>query len=768
MGRPEPLSAIPIERQPAPTPPPNPRGVPTSSASLSAPNNLSKPRQGGRGGRNEPLKEPGSGTEPSRHRGGAVGGGKRGAELGTARPLGGDKGPRVGGSSTAPSSSSPPPPPPPDVRQRVPLSRGRAAVAAGMAGGRRAAPSCGWGWRGGWGCWPLLCLLLCCGVSGRLEVHMPAVLEVEIGSTARLECGFSIPGNVSFTSIEWFYVNHGHSNRVRLCVITASGARIDETEYGERLSVGEDKALSISKVTRQDNARTFICRVGADGRGVGENHTELYTYKVPAPPEITPNSAGIPAQNSDMSEIAQCRSENSFPSPNITWYKNGEPLLQEEDKTKILTTLVRQSNGLYTVVSTLFSKVTREDRSSLFHCTVHYWLRGQMLTKDSIRVNVTVFYPTEHVELRVVSNSGMVKEGDDVKLVCDADGNPAPVFSFFKRELEDSWQDMTSLADTNNGVLMLHDVNKSSSGLYRCQTLDLDDMTQHEGDVELMVNYIEGVQVKMEPSSPLHEGDSVKLSCNAHSPVALDYQWRDAKGRKVAEGNQLHLSNLTFETSSNFSCRVQARSVPGLEQSKQVAVAVRGEPRIVAISSPLYVRQDEVINLTCKAIAFPQPSIHWSINGTTHEYMENKHIASNLTVRVSHDLLRAGATCRVSNALGVSEKHIQLLDQKTSESKGIIIVAIIVCILVVAVLGSIIYFLHKKGKISCGRSGKQDITKPEARKDKNVVEVKSDKLSEEAGLLQGANGEKRSAADQVGPSIVSWGQGCCSSQRCSR
>lgn len=38
-----------------------------------------------------------------------------------------------------------------------------------------------------------------------------------------------------------------------------------------------------------------------------------------------------------------------------------------------------------------------------------------------------------------------------------------------------------------------------------------------------------------------------------------------------------------------------------------------------------------------------------------------------------------------------------------------IIVAIIVCILVVAVLGSVIYFLHKKGKITCGRSGKQDM-----------------------------------------------------------
>lgn len=36
----------------------------------------------------------------------------------------------------------------------------------------------------------------------------------------------------------------------------------------------------------------------------------------------------------------------------------------------------------------------------------------------------------------------------------------------------------------------------------------------------------------------------------------------------------------------------------------------------MAISSPLYVRQDEVINLTCKAIAFPRPIVQWNINGT--------------------------------------------------------------------------------------------------------------------------------------------------------
>ncbi|NXP49401.1 MUC18 protein, partial [Heliornis fulica] len=584
--------------------------------------------------------------------------------------------------------------------------------------------------------------------ASKLEVFMPAVVEVENEGTARIECNFYIPGNDSYAYINWFYVSAGLGEGwVRLCHITGSEVLEENTSYKGRMTVGEDKALSITRVTVQD-ARTFVCQVGAGSHGEAENHTELHIYKIPEAPEIVPNSGGISVQSSDIPQIAHCVSRNSFPRPNITWHKNGKQLQPEEKKVKIPYTLTRESNGLYTVSSTLFAHVTREDRDSRYHCTVHYWLRGQRHDVESQQVNVTVFYPAQHVKLEVMPSSALVKEGDNVKLVCEADGNPAPVFSFYKRELEDSWQDLSSLADTNSGVLNLHDVNKNSSGLYRCQTLDLDDMRQMEKDVELVVNYIEGVRVKMEPSSPLQEGDSVTLSCDAHSPVALDFQWRDEKGRKIAEGNQLLLRNLTFETSSNVSCKVVAPSVPGLEQSKQVAVAVQGKPRIVAISSPLYVRQDEVVNLTCKAIAFPRPSVHWNVNGTAHEYVEDQHVASNLTVRVSHDLLRAGAMCRVSNALGVSEKHIQLLDQKTSESKGVIIVAIIVCILVVAVLGSVIYFLHKKGKIPCGRAGKQDITKPEARKDKIVVEVKSDKLSEEAGLLQGANGEKRPAADQ--------------------
>ncbi|KYO35737.1 cell surface glycoprotein MUC18 [Alligator mississippiensis] len=129
--------------------------------------------------------------------------------------------------------------------------------------------------------------------------------------------------------------------------------------------------------------------------------------------------------------------------------------------------------------------------------------------------------------------------------------------------------------------------------------------------------------------------------------------------------------------------------------------------------------------------------------------------------------MRSGINCTATNYLGVVTHHIHLerrmtpttptttapagnttTEQKPRESKGVIIVAVIVCILVLAVLGAVLYFLHKKGKIPCGRTGKQDITKPDARKDEVVVEVKSDKLPEEAGLLQATNGDQKPAGDQ--------------------
>ncbi|MEQ2212014.1 hypothetical protein XENOCAPTIV_023053 [Xenoophorus captivus] len=83
------------------------------------------------------------------------------------------------------------------------------------------------------------------------------------------------------------------------------------------------------------------------------------------------------------------------------------------------------------------------------------------------------------------------------------------------------------------------------------------------------------------------------------------------------------------------------------------------------------------------------------------------------------------------------------------EGSGVIIVVIILCLLLLASLGSVLYFLHKKGKIPCGRSGKQEITKEKPTKDDIVVEMKNNPKNEDAVLLKAVNGEKKGPHDQV-------------------
>lgn len=58
---------------------------------------------------------------------------------------------------------------------------------------------------------------------------------------------------------------------------------------------------------------------------------------------------------------------------------------------QIQMTVTRESSGLYTVSSKLLALVTREDRLSRYHCTVHYLVRGQSHALESKRVKVDIF-----------------------------------------------------------------------------------------------------------------------------------------------------------------------------------------------------------------------------------------------------------------------------------------------------------------------------------------------------------------------------------------
>lgn len=58
----------------------------------------------------------------------------------------------------------------------------------------------------------------------------------------------------------------------------------------------------------------------------------------------------------------------------------------------------------------------------------------------------------------------------------------------------------------------------------------------------------------------------------------------------------------------------------------------------------------------------------------------------------------------VTKCLRGTEKKL-----REPQSKGVVIVAVTVSLLVLALLGAVLCFFYKKGKLPCGRSGKQEM-----------------------------------------------------------
>ncbi|XP_031201432.1 cell surface glycoprotein MUC18 isoform X1 [Mastomys coucha] len=634
----------------------------------------------------------------------------------------------------------------------------------------------------------LLCAFLfaaccCChramGVPGeeKQPPPMPDLVEAEVGSTALLRCGPSRSSG-NFSQVEWFLI---HKEKQTLIFRVHQGkAQSEPGEYKHRLSLHDSgTTLALSQVTPHDE-RIFLCK--STGPQLQDHYVELQVFKAPEEPTIQANAVGIHVDRQELREVATCVGRNGYPIPQVIWYKNGRPLQEEKNRVHIQSSQIVESSGLYTLKSVLSARLVKEDKDAQFYCELSYRLPSGNRMKESKEVTVPVFYPAEKVWVEI-EPVGLLKEGDHVKIRCLTDGNPQPHFTINKKN--PSTGEMEEESTDENGLLSLEPAQKHHSGLYQCQSLDLETTTPLSSDpLELLVNYVSDVRVA--PTAPeVQEGDSLTLTCEAESNQDLEFEWlRDKTGQLLGKGPILQLNNVRREAGGRYLCVASVPRVPGLNRTQLVSVGIFGSPWMALKERKVWVQENAVLNLSCEASGHPQPTISWNVNGSATKWNPDPQtVVSTLNVLVTPELLETGAECTASNSLGSNttiiflklvtlttltpdssqttgfstptvSPHTRANSTSTEkklpqpESKGVVIVAVIVCILVLAVLGAALYFFYKKGKLPCGRSGKQEITLPPTRKNEFVVEVKSDKLPEEMALLQGSNGDKRAPGDQ--------------------
>lgn len=606
-----------------------------------------------------------------------------------------------------------------------------------------------------------------------MNVSMEGRVEVYRGDTAQIACMFSSTEGIGGLQFDWFYVTAA-SVRQRIYSQQSYLNTVEQgTPFTGRINVtgpGTERGLllSIRDVQVQDEGE-FVCHVKEITGESHEGSTQLRVFETPENPIIEKVTTGISVNNENPTKIGSCETKNGYPRPNVTWYRDNSPLQNKPQEVAVVSLVTIESTGLHSVSSSLNMKVTKEDEDAKFYCEFTFYVPGGTKMMETNRINITVYYPATAIEVWVEPKNQLIKEGDTVEIHCHSDGNPQPPFTFIRGDKE------LAVEESRQDVLVLREVTRSDGGEYVCSFLDTDTFQETLGRTAFAVQYLDPAVLDPKDTLVMSQGEELKATCNALSSLQTHTLWFK-NGEQVAEGHTLTLKDAVYDTAGTYVCVVTVPELDSMETSGMLQVFVQGAPEIRrSVHTAMEEAVGKMVNLSCYAQGYPTPTVMWTTTDAqilrSVSYVETEEgIQSVVSVKVTSDLT---AFCNASNALGTDSVSfsIKAIPPPTSapttitttpttpttsqvqtvsagspkkvkkEGSGVIIAVLIICILLLAILGSVLYFLYKKGKIPCGRSGKQDLTKESSTNDNIVVEMKSGN-TEEAVLL-GVNGDKK-------------------------
>ncbi|KAM9317683.1 melanoma cell adhesion molecule b isoform 2-T2 [Pholidichthys leucotaenia] len=586
----------------------------------------------------------------------------------------------------------------------------------------------------------LLGLLLLCNAWGAwatIEVNVEDKVEVFLGETAQITCMFTSDEGSGGTTVQWLYVTR-IGEKLRIYIQDPMSKAVEEgTSFTGRISVnsttaGGQVALTIENVQLQDEVE-FICLIKDVTGQIGEGRTKLKVFEKPNFPTIEAVQTGISVRAKEPSKIGSCEVKNGYPKPNITWYRGNVPLRNIPGVVDVATSVTTESSRLFSLRSELRMKVEKEDKDAQFYCEVSYFVPGATRMTETDPINVTVYYPATAVNVWVESPKGKIKEGDSVELHCKDNANPPSSLVTIKHNETDS------VMEAN--IWTLSSVTRLNSGVYVCSSLDIDTYDEVSGSTEVFVNYLDPAVIDHEEIT-VDKSGKLEATCNALSSLQTEAAWfKD--GKVVSKSHTLTIKDVTFDTAGTYKCVVSVPEIEGMESRGVLPVYVQGSPEIMKKSTEEET-YEKTVKLSCSARGFPVPTINWTTSDgkvlDEAPHIETGEIVKSVvTVSVGSNITTY--ICNAGNEFGADSLEFRV----KAKSYGVVIAVIIICILLLAILGSVLYFLYKKGKI-CGRSGKQDLTKENSSKNNIVVEMKSDNTEE--AILLGVNGEKLPPSDQ--------------------
>uniref|UniRef100_A0ABM5FX56 CD166 antigen isoform X3 n=1 Tax=Pogona vitticeps TaxID=103695 RepID=A0ABM5FX56_9SAUR len=526
------------------------------------------------------------------------------------------------------------------------------------------------------------------------------------GDTIILPCHLEIPNDLMFG--KWKYeIANKPSEFIAFRSATKKNVQYDDVpEYKDRINLSENYTLSINNARISDEKK-FVCMLVTE-ENVFEQPTIVKVFKQPSQPEIVSRAEFLETEQIKM--LGQCVAKDGYPQGSLIWFKNGV-VMQPVDGTVIIyeQTNVDKASGLYTLVSSLEYKATKDDTDVQFTCTVTYFGPAGQETIRSEPVVFDIHYPTERVKIEVISQKNTIKEGDNITLKCSGNGNPPPQEFLFYIPGEPEPIRTSSL-------YALIDVRRNASGEYRCSLTDeslMDSIiiTVHYLDLSLIPN---GEVVKQ-------IGEALPVSCTISSSRNATISWLkdNARLRSIPS-----FSSLQYQDAGNYICETTLQEVEGLKKRQILTLIVQGKPQIKM--SKRTSTDGSYKTVACHVEGFPKPAVQWtSTGGVINKAKETKYINGKFTskVRIAPEE-NVTLTCiaenqleRTVNSLNVSAISIpdsEDLEEKTDDNRenvsdqAKLIVGIVVGLLLAALVAGVAYWVcMKKSKEVSGEHEKE-------------------------------------------------------------
>ncbi|XP_064420214.1 hemicentin-2 [Latimeria chalumnae] len=370
----------------------------------------------------------------------------------------------------------------------------------------------------------------------------------------------------------------------------------------------EGKILQISSAQVSDIA-VYVC-VAENQAGSVE---KIFSLSVQVPPRIVgvnPETSSVILHNT----VSLTCNVQSYPAPDITWYKDGHALQFSAD------ILILPGGQILQIPKARLSD------GGKYTCVV-----TNPAGKDEKHIHLSVYAPPT---IRSLSGNQqeevVVHTGETATFLCQSEGAPRPTITWHKNGHQLVMMNGVQ-AQSEGQMLQIQDIQVGDSGLYTCKVTNVAGQVERAFMLSVHVppvienSHLEAVNQTL--------GSLVILSCEASGVPRPSIRWikdgiqieSSMEWRLSSGGRQLQINRLQLSHSGTYTCVVINSEG---EARKHYILSVQVPPAIIDSDVPAEhgVLENEEMSLECVVTGTPRPAVRWLKDGRPLDLLSRPHI----------------------------------------------------------------------------------------------------------------------------------------------